>query len=276
MATPVNSTTSAQDSYRAQLAGSRSDRSMNSLTENLKSAEKMASALGTSNTGVQNALQRVSGNQSAANAPASTRVTISPEAAARQRAEQAQGATNTRAASNAAATESTSRPERRRFASVDEAISYGANRASEQASARATERANQNSAVQSTRNTETTSRAAEQASPRALERANQNSAVQSARNTSSTSTPSRAERRQFASVDEAIAYGASRASEQATSRNSERVTQNQPVESAQASERSDRRRFASVDDAIAYGAQRAVEQYKQQLALGSAQNGGTR
>lgn len=253
MTTAVNSSSANQESYRTQLASNRSDRSLTSLSNSLKAAEKMASAIGADSTGLQNAIQRVAGN-STANPGESSRVTLSSEALSRQQAER-----SGRPASVTAG-ESAVRPERRQFASVDEAIAYGASRASEQASARAIDRvtANNNPAnnVEATRGSNPTEAAR------------------------STAASNRSERRQFASVDEAIAYGASRASEQATNRNTARSTNegnstaNAESTRNEASSRTERRQFSSVNEAISYGAQRAVDQYqRQQLALGSAQNG---
>jgi uncharacterized protein (DUF2147 family) len=238
MPTPINSSTTSQDSYRAQSANNQNGKQISSLASSLKASEKIAKAVGADTTGLQNALQRVSGNQEQANA--STKVSLSSEGVEKLKAERA------------TATASTARPEKKQFASVDEAIAYGASRAAEQANARATDKTN---------------------------KPNEVSAVASNSGAASTKRP---ERKQFSSVDEAISYGASRAAEQANTRPTDTSTKpsetskvNSQTEAASTTTtRPERRQFKSVDEAITYGAQRAVEQYsKQQLALGSATRG---
>lgn len=243
MPTPINSSSTSQDSYRAQAANNQAGKQIASLASSLKASEKIAKAVGADTTGLQNALQRVSGNQEQANA--STKVSLSSEGVEKLRAERA-----TPAASQSTAAV-TARPEKKQFGSVDEAIAYGASRAAEQANARATDKTT---------------------------KPNEVSAVASNSQVASTNRP---ERKQFSSVDEAISYGASRAAEQANTRPtdtsnkpSETSKANSQTEAASTTTRPERRQFKSVDEAITYGAQRAVEQYsKQQLALGSATRG---
>lgn len=226
MSTAINSSTSSQEAYRNQ----RAERSMTSLTSSLKSAEKMASAIGADTSGLQSALQKVSGGQ-AQGSTSSTKVTLSPEGVARAQSE------NTQRSASAGSSATTSRPERQQFGSVDEAIAYGTSRAAEQASARTTRQTAAND------NATTTEPAR------------------------STTASNRSERKQFASIDEALAYGASRAAEQAGSvrqTGNETTASNQASSTSEASNRSTRRQFNSVEDAISYGTQRALEQYNKQ------------
>jgi hypothetical protein len=188
MPTTINSSTAAQDPYRNQ-------RSMNSLTSSLKATEKMATAIGADSSGVKNALQQISGTTSTASTGSSTKVTLSSEGVARQQAE-------------------SSRPERRQFASVDAAIAYGAQRASEQQGSRAT---GTTDATQQTAATNGSARrqfasvdaAIAYGSARAAEQSGNGSQA-----TSQTEQSTAAGRRQFASTEEAIAYGTQRALEQ--------------------------------------------------------------
>lgn len=218
MPSPISSSTAAQDAYRSQSVNNRSERSMNSLSNSLKAAEKMATAIGADTAGLKNALQQVSRATSTTGDSASTKVTLSADGVARQQAE------STRSAS------ATARPERRQFASVDEAIAYGTARAAEQRGVQ------QNSA-----NNE------------------ENTRTQASNGTS---------RRQFASVDEAIAYGTARAAEQTAARQTS-ATNEESSKAQTGNNSSSRRQFASVEDAISYGTQRALEQYnKQRTVLG--------
>lgn len=100
------------------------------------------------------------------------------------------------------------------------------------------------------------------------------SASQTTSTNPSATAGSRAEKRQFKSVDEAIAYGTSRATEQATARSSAKTNNTGEANSANsqntlaATNRPEKKQFNSVEEAISYGAQRAVEQYaKQQKAF---------
>ncbi|MCA1939200.1 MAG: hypothetical protein LDL29_11080 [Dechloromonas sp.] len=218
MSSPISSSTAAQDAYRNQAVNSRNERSMNALSNSLKAAEKMASAIGADTTGLKNAQQQVSRATSTTGDNSSTKVTLSADGVAKQQAE------STRS------TSATARPERRQFASVDEAIAYGTARAAEQRGVQ------QNSA-----NNE------------------ENTRTQASKGTS---------RRQFASVDEAIAYGTARAAEQTAARQTS-ATNEESSKAQSSNNSSSRRQFASVEDAISYGTQRALEQYnKQRTALG--------
>ncbi|MDP3539603.1 MAG: hypothetical protein Q8S26_12975 [Azonexus sp.] len=116
MPAPVNSSSSNLEVYRAQNT---------SATTSLKATEKMAKAMGFDTTGIQNAIQAVSGNRGQDSS--STKVSLSAEGTAKS---QAEGATPPNSAT------STSRAEKRQFKSVDEALAYGASRSAEQASSR--------------------------------------------------------------------------------------------------------------------------------------------
>lgn len=192
MSTAISSS-SAQDAYRSQLASSRSERSINSLTSSLKSAEKMASAIGADSSGLKNALQQISGTTSTSTAGSSTKVSLSSEGVARQQSE-------------------VSRPERRQFGSVDEAIAYGTARAAEQQQAtRAVDSADKTSASSgsSRRQFASVDEAIAYGTARAAEQSGRSSQTAS-QNEASTGNG----RRQFASTEEAIAYGTQRALEQ--------------------------------------------------------------
>ncbi|NHC07800.1 hypothetical protein [Azonexus fungiphilus] len=192
MSTAISSS-SAQDAYRSQLASSRSERSINSLTSSLKSAEKMASAIGADSSGLKNALQQISGTTSTSAAGSSTKVSLSSEGVARQQSE-------------------VSRPERRQFGSVDEAIAYGTARAAEQQQAtRAVDSADKTSASSgsSRRQFASVDEAIAYGTARAAEQSGRSSQTAS-QNEASTGNG----RRQFASTEEAIAYGTQRALEQ--------------------------------------------------------------
>jgi hypothetical protein len=276
MPTPVSSSNANQEAYRAQVANNQGNKQLESMTSNLKAAEKMGRALGTDTTGVQNALQRVSSNQEQGNS--STRVSLSSEGVARLQAEKAAPAASANPQANAqggnnsaSAASGVARPERRQFSSVDEALAYGASRAAEQASTRATART-------ASANGETNSPAASAASPAATTNKSPVAAQSTSPNAaqSSVASSNRPERRQFSSVDEALAYGASRATEQAANRapvvtpnagDRESTNATNTQNEVDAANRSDRRRFNSVDEAISYGAQRAVEQYSKQQSV---------
>lgn len=193
MSTAISSS-SAQDAYRSQLASSRSERSINSLTSSLKSAEKMASAIGADSSGLKNALQQISGTTtSTSTAGSSTKVSLSSEGVARQQSE-------------------VSRPERRQFASVDEAIAYGTARAAEQQQAtRAVDSADKTSASSgsSRRQFASVDEAIAYGTARAAEQSGRSSQTASQSEASTGNG-----RRQFASTEEAIAYGTQRALEQ--------------------------------------------------------------
>ncbi|RKT50767.1 hypothetical protein DFR40_2702 [Azonexus fungiphilus] len=192
MSTAISSS-SAQDAYRSQLASSRSERSINSLTSSLKSAEKMASAIGADSSGLKNALQQISGTTSTSTAGSSTKVSLSSEGVARQQSE-------------------VSRPERRQFGSIDEAIAYGTARAAEQQQAtRTVDSADKTSASSgsSRRQFASVDEAIAYGTARAAEQSGRSSQTAS-QNEASTGNG----RRQFASTEEAIAYGTQRALEQ--------------------------------------------------------------
>ncbi len=192
MSTAISSS-SAQDAYRSQLASSRSERSINSLTSSLKSAEKMASAIGADSSGLKNALQQISGTTSTSTAGSSTKVSLSSEGVARQQSE-------------------VSRPERRQFGSVDEAIAYGTARAAEQQQAtRAVDSADKTSASSgsSRRQFASVDEAIAYGTARAAEQSGRSSQTASQSEASTGNG-----RRQFASTEEAIAYGTQRALEQ--------------------------------------------------------------
>lgn len=198
MPTTINSSTAAQDPYRSQITGNRGERAMNSLTSSLKAAEKMATAIGADSSGVKNALQQVSGTTSTAIAGSSTKVTLSSEGVARQQAE-------------------SSRPERRQFASVDAAIAYGAQRASEQQGRRAT---GTTDTTQQTAATNGSARRQFSSVDAAIAYGTARAAEQSGNGNQTNQTTNASEatssngRRQFASTEQAIAYGTQRALEQ--------------------------------------------------------------
>lgn len=99
-------------------------------------------------------------------------------------------------------------------------------------------------------------------------------AAQSASSNQSATSSTRVEKRQFKSVDEAIAYGTSRAAEKAGSRSTTKTDNTGETNSPNsqsgiaANTRAEKMQFKSVEEAISYGAQRAVDQYaKQQKAV---------
>jgi len=194
MSPTISSSSAAQETYRSQLSGSRADRSLNSLTSSLKNAEKMATAIGADTSALKSAQQQVSGTTSTATG-SSTKVTLSSEGVARQQAE-------------------SSRPERRQFASVDAAIAYGAQRASEQQGSRATSTTDTTQQTAATngntrRQFASVDAAIAYGAARAAEQSGNGSQA-----TNQTETTSSSGRRQFASTNEAIAYGTQRALEQ--------------------------------------------------------------
>ena len=191
MATTITPAASGDSAYRAQLTERQADRKMASLEKNLKASAGIAKALGVDGSAATNALQNLANTNAASQAApvSSTKVSLSPEAVSRQQAEARNAPASTTATNpstgnangDAAAV---SRGERRRFASVDEAIAYGTTRAAEQAGAKST--ANTRQTTETNQTTQQTEAAAS----------------------------SRPERRQFKSTDEAIAYGAQKAIEQ--------------------------------------------------------------
>lgn len=122
MVAAVNLSSSSQEAYRAQNTSGQNNRSTTSATNSLKATEKMAKALGFDTTGIQNAIQAVSGNK--VQESASTKVSLSSEGTAKLQAE---------AAKPSGSATTVSRAEKRQFKSVDEALAYGASRAAEQA-----------------------------------------------------------------------------------------------------------------------------------------------
>ena len=192
MATTITPAASGDSAYRAQLTERQADRKMASLEKNLKASAGIAKALGVDGSAATNALQNLANANAASQAApvSSTKVSLSPEAVAKQQAEARNAATASATASNSSTgntngnAAAVSRGERRRFASVDEAIAYGTTRAAEQAGAKST--ANTRQTTETNQTTQQTEAAAS----------------------------SRPERRQFKSTDEAIAYGAQKAIEQ--------------------------------------------------------------
>ena len=190
MATTITSAPSGDSAYRAQLTERQAERKMASLEKNLKASAGIAKTLGVDGSAATNALQNLANANAASQAApvSSTKVSLSPEGVARQQAE-ARNATGSTTATNPtngnanANTAAVNRGERRRFASVDEAIAYGTTRAAEQAGAKSTANTRQTEANQTMQQTEA-------------------------------AAGSRPERRQFKSADEAIAYGAQKAIEQ--------------------------------------------------------------
>ncbi len=63
MPTPINLSSANQEAYRAQVASSRSEKQLASMTNSLKSTEKMAKAMGLDTAGIQNTLKTVSASQ---------------------------------------------------------------------------------------------------------------------------------------------------------------------------------------------------------------------
>lgn len=167
MPAAINLSSSNQEVYRAPNNNGQNSHSLASATNSLKSTEKMAKALGLDTTGIQNAMQVVSGNRGQESS--STKVSLSSEAVGKLQSESATPI---------------SRPEKRQFKSVDEALAYGASRSAEQASSRLAK---------------TTGNAGEA------------KAISPQNEVAATST---SEKKQFKSVEEAISYGAQRAVEQ--------------------------------------------------------------
>ena len=125
MPTPINSSSANQEAYRAQVASSRSEKQLASMTNSLKATEKMATAMGLDTAGIQNTLKTVSASQEPASS--STKVSLSADAVAKSQAERPTQTTSPTASTRA---------EKRQFQSIDEALAYGAGRAAEQAASR--------------------------------------------------------------------------------------------------------------------------------------------
>ena len=85
MPTPINSSSANQEAYRAQVASSRSEKQLASMTNSLKATEKMATAMGLDTAGIQNTLKTVSASQEPASS--STKVSLSADAVAKSQAE---------------------------------------------------------------------------------------------------------------------------------------------------------------------------------------------
>lgn len=114
MPTPINSSSANQEAYRAQVASSRSEKQLASMTNSLKATEKMATAMGLDTAGIQNTLKTVSASQEPAGS--STKVSLSADAVAKSQAERP---------AQAASPTATSRAEKRQFQSIDEALPGG-------------------------------------------------------------------------------------------------------------------------------------------------------
>ncbi len=221
----IGSSSQAQEAYRSQLAQARSERQISGLARNLDEAARIGKVVGADTSAATSARQRL---ENPSNAPVeSTRVSISREAQARLQAEQTPAA-----ATATGQTQASDRPQRQSFRSIDDAIAYGTQRASEQAQ-------RQSSALNSARASETQTTVREErrqtqaSTAREVSAKTTNSTEQAARNAanpasasairntaSSTGTDTsisagRNERVQFRSINDAIAYGAARAAEQA-------------------------------------------------------------
>jgi len=224
--TAIASPTQAQEAYRSQLAQARSERQLSGLARNLDQAAQIGKVVGADTNAAVSARQRV---ESSPPAPVeSTRVSISREAQARLQAEQNQ---ESRSSGQVQATE---RPQRQNFRSVDEAIAYGTQKATEQAARQAgtgavagngdnrpAARTEQRQQVVNTATRDAAAARSGEQQARATASPVTASALRNAASSSASETNSnnagRTERVQFRSVNEAIAYGATRAAEQARS-----------------------------------------------------------
>ena len=170
MPTPINSSSANQEAYRAQVASSRSEKQLASMTNSLKATEKMATAMGLDTAGIQNTLKTVSASQEPASS--STKVSLSADGVAKSQSERP---------AQAASPTATSRAEKRQFQSIDEALAYGA------------------------------SQAAEQAGNRSPAKTGSTGETTAANTQNEAAAANRQDKKAFASVDEAIAYGTQRA-----------------------------------------------------------------
>lgn len=170
MPTTISSSSANQEAYRAQVASSRSEKQLASMTNSLKSTEKMAKAMGLDSTAIQNTMKTVSASQEPASS--STKVSLSADAVAKSQAERPAQTTSPTAGTRA---------EKRQFQSIDEALAYGAGRAAEQAASR---------------------------SPAKTASAGETSATNGQNEAAATT---RQDKKQFNSVNDAISYGTQRA-----------------------------------------------------------------
>lgn len=289
----IGSSSQAQEAYRSQLAQTRSERQISSLARNLDETARIGKAVGADTSAATSARQRL---ENPSNAPVeSTRVSISREAQARLQAEQ--NPTATTAATGQ--TQASERPQHQSFRSVDDAIAYGTQRASEQAERQSTalnkarssesqattvreeRRQTQASTAReaSANTTGTTQQAARNAANPASASAIRNTASSTATDTSISA--GRNERVQFRSLNDAIAYGAARAAEQANaSQAPETAGRNRKVDAntdtprvGQTNASDNRNRDSRLNgETLSYGTKRALELYTNQGATASARS----
>lgn len=259
----VTSSTTSNEAYRSQVAQKRADQQMSSLSRSLKASENIGKAVGVDTSAVQAASKKI------AEPVSSTKVSLSTEAVSKLKAEEAQKAGSTaNSTSTTAATASSSAAKsskKQQFKSVDEAIAYGASKATEQSQKRvAGDKATQvNSAsVGATSTAASNAKGAEssasvKAAKATATSASTTSSVAKSENKAKADLASEAKsesnasvsggvksaKKQFKSVDEAIAYGAAKANEQVQAKK-------------KAAESS-----AAGSQVTAYSAQKAVEQY---------------
>lgn len=284
----IGSSSQAQEAYRSQLAQARSERQLSGLARKLDESARIGKVVGADTTAATSARQRL---ENPGSAPVeSTRVSISSEAQARLKAEQNTAATTTTRQTDQ--TPATDRPQRQSFRSVDDAIAYGTQRASEQAerqssalnSARSGETQTTATAREERRQTqastarETSANAtgnSEQAARNAANPASA-SAIRNAASSTATETSNNAgrnERVQFRSLNDAIAYGAARAAEQANasqapetagrSRKTDANTDTPRVGQTNASDNRNRDNRLN-GETLSYGTKRALELYANQ------------
>lgn len=288
----IGSSSQAQEAYRSQLAQTRSERQISSLARNLDETARIGKAVGADTSAATSARQRL---ENPGNAPVeSTRVSISREAQARLQAEQ-----NPTATTATGQTQTSERPQRQSFRSVDDAIAYGTQRASEQAERQSTalnkarssesqattvreeRRQTQASTAReaSANTTGTTQQAARNAANPASASAIRNTASSTATDTSISA--GRNERVQFRSLNDAIAYGAARAAEQANaSQAPETAGRNRKVDAntdtprvGQTNASDNRNRDSRLNgETLSYGTKRALELYTNQGATASARS----
>lgn len=282
----IGSSSQAQEAYRSQLAQTRSERQISSLARNLDETARIGKVVGADTSAATSARQRL---ENPGNAPVeSTRVSISREAQARLQAEQ-----NPTATTATGQTQASERPQRQSFRSVDDAIAYGTQRASEQAERQSTalnkargsesqattvreeRRQTQASTAReaSANTTGTTQQAARNAANPASASAIRNTASSTATDTSISA--GRNERVQFRSLNDAIAYGAARAAEQANaSQAPETAGRNRKVDAntdtprvGQTNASDNRNRDSRLNgETLSYGTKRALELYTNQGA----------
>jgi hypothetical protein len=205
MMSAISSSSSGNDAYRSQVAQKQSDRQLASLSRSLKSSENIGKAAGVDTSAVEGASKKISGTSSTTQAAASSKVTLSSAGVSKLKAEEA---------ANAKASTAESKVEKKQFKSIDEAISYGAGKATEQASKKlATNNSSITVAGTNTAKAATAPTTTVNAKSDSTEKLDTPAKTDSANANASASKASG--KKQFKSVDEAIAYGATKANEQA-------------------------------------------------------------